>query len=171
MICLLFLLSILLISQSAILLKGVSCFKKCVDYFKNENRNELATTFENVMGSLSCIHESIYENFNWEVGVNEGLIPLSEYLNKLSQSNDINNDDFKKYMRLASSNVQLSCQITGCIVQASQAGDSIINAGESIRLAGESLKDTVDSDASQLIVDAGESISIFGKNLLFGELK
>ena len=163
------LLNILSISQSVILLKGVLSLKKCVNYF--QDKKELVNILENMITSMSLTHEYIYEFSSWENGVNEGLIPLSEQLKKLACSNDINNENFQKYIKLASSKIDVSCQITGCIVQASQAGESIIDAGANIRLAGESLKDTSHEATSQFIVDAGESILIFGQNLLKGEFK
>ena len=167
---LLILLLLKVLSSTSLLTTSYTSIKKCCNYFKQKELNELAMTFENILTSISLIHHEIYDNSNWEGAVNEGLIDLSDYLKKVSLSNDINNDIFKKHMMQASCQIDVSCQITGCIVQASQAGDSIIEAGKSIIEAGTSLKDTTHNDVSQHIVNTGESISIFGENLLKGEL-
>ena len=141
---------------------------ECSNYYSSRNKNnELAIVINNVIEFLVIIDDHVADS-NWELAVLDGLDPLSKYLKSISLSNELLSDDFKRYLQLASIDLELGCQITGCIVQAASAGENLTNGGENIIKAGESLKVTCPSVA-QNIVDVGECLSTFGIQLSNGK--
>jgi hypothetical protein len=169
MLILILLLTIWVVVSTSLRLKttAAGALLECSKFYRSMNKNNLVAVFDNMADAVVLIDDHIADS-NWEKAVLDGLEPLSQHLKAVSLSTEISNTDFKRYLLLASKDIAKATEVTGCIVQAAVAGESLTNGGENIIKAGESLKVSC-SSVAMYIIDVGECISTFGMQLSNGK--